>query len=199
MLLWFKSVQKSSMLTKCRFFVGETFVLLLRVTAESPAASRVSVKPNRQHCQTAGTPLEPLLLNHTPKGCGGQVNSLGYRNNAKDWVIRIQAPNVATVRQWRRFNDWMTMGSSKLTTCNDELKVQSSPCGNVRYQRLQLMCFNMLRRMAAHQHFFTNFFARFFRTLSKTNQANSPRFIAATTVFTQIYISFFNWITLSTI
>jgi hypothetical protein len=49
-----------------------------------------------QHHRIAGSPLEPLLPSWGGNTLSGQVNSLGYGNNAKDWVIRSQAPKGLT-------------------------------------------------------------------------------------------------------
>ena len=45
-----------------------------------------------QHHRIAGNSLELKLPSWRGNTASGQVNSLGYGKNAKDWVIRSQAP-----------------------------------------------------------------------------------------------------------
>lgn len=51
------------------------------------------MKATRPNC---GKLLRALSPKPSWKHGGGQVNSLGYGNNDKDWTIRSQAPKFAT-------------------------------------------------------------------------------------------------------
>ena len=76
------------------------------------------VKSYLRHCQSAGTPLEPLI----PKLYGNiqlAKKKLGYGDNSKDWAISSQALNIELKSTVQRLN-----GNGGL---NKTLKIKSSP------------------------------------------------------------------------
>lgn len=89
----------------------------------------------RQHLQTAGTSLEPLLPRVQAKAVPGHGNTVGYGNNAMDWTIRSQAPKVLRHGPWGRFREQTEMGIEALTKPMKSIRCAPIPCesmGSVR-------------------------------------------------------------------
>ena len=83
-------------------FDEKNFASLLSLHHQNTVASKY-VKSYLRHCQSAGTPLEPLI----PKLYGNihlAKKKLGYGNNSKDWAISSQALNIKLKSTVQRLN-----------------------------------------------------------------------------------------------
>lgn len=93
-------------------------------------ASMKGIKPASsimlQHHQIAGNSLEFLLPRLLSKEVTGHGNSVGYGNNARNWTIRSQAPNIQVSWIMEKVQRVDGGGDGSTDNADDVLKVYSS-------------------------------------------------------------------------
>ncbi len=98
-----------------------TFHILANMICIKPASSIML-----QHHQIAGNSLQFLLPRLLSKEVTGHGNSVGYGNNARNWTIRSQAPNIQMSWIMEKVQRVDGDGDRSTDNADDVLKVYSN-------------------------------------------------------------------------